>query len=456
MATAATSSSKTTTVVVPTPSSSHDSVAALDSYVSKKESPSSFSLPLPPLVPLRINVVSSDQTVRIVDTLLCDLSLIRKQMMMVTCDSNNSSCNEANRNCIKVIAYDFANHVLSDLEVQGMSRTARHFTGRVELWNAKALQLIQTQIQDQLETAIDAYYSPDQQELRRHYKRRRVEAMFPNTYTTDDTALSPSNAKDEEDVTNINESQMQPGDAVSVQTRDKSETTNPYGNNVKQEASFNEPTARESESGSTKAPLANDVPDDVASFSTDDRNQRLLQQQKQQQKLSLVAKKSPRPSIIPIRLRLILSNNIRIHDDFEWDCSLQDVYTPLQMASDLARDLNLNDDAVLSIAVEITEQIVRASSFDNRDDFRQSVKAMSSSSSASGDYLGWNEDAEQLFQTLQQRHKESKAALMLLPPSSAKDISATNTTAAWETDARDHVTHSTFMVAQLKPTPFEK
>ena len=324
--------------------------------LSKNEFP---PLRLPPLIPIRINVVSKDQTVRIVDTLLWDLSL----------GSDAQT------------AHDLAYHVLSDLEVQGMSRTARHFTGRVELWNSTAQQLIQNQIQNQLDAAVHAFAI----EQRRVVGKRRQLPMIQNQENKMDPSLLGTNK--------VHQTEVNP------------------------ESSAEEITTTPLVAASSGSP-------EKSSHDHHHRHKR---------------KKSP--NIIPIRLRLIV-NNVRIHDDFEWDCNLQHVYSPLDMACDLGRDLKLNDEAVQAIAIEITEQILRAS---HSHEHRHGLPSFSSS------YLGWNEDSEQLYRTLQRRHKESKTAVLLVPPSSAKDISPSNTTAAWEMDARDHVTNTTYVISQLKP-----
>lgn len=87
------------------------------------------------LVPLRVNVVSDDKTVTLVETLLLDRYC---WPIMPLLDPIEDS--------IQRNADALAYMLLSDMEVQGMGRTTRHFTGRVDLWSAS----LQAKIKDQL------------------------------------------------------------------------------------------------------------------------------------------------------------------------------------------------------------------------------------------------------------------------------------------------------------------
>ncbi len=59
--------------------------------------------------------------------------------------------------------------------------------------------------------------------------------------------------------------------------------------------------------------------------------------------------------LIPIRIRMEL-NGHRIHDDFDWDPSLD--MDPLIMTKSIGSDLNLPPEAVQELAINITEQIL--------------------------------------------------------------------------------------------------
>jgi hypothetical protein len=83
------------------------------------------------LVPIRVDVTSSDE-LRIVETILMDPTCWPIPLSPPWEDSLEKN--------IRHIAHQ----LLSDLEVQGMGRTVRHFTGRVDLWSAK----LQTKIED--------------------------------------------------------------------------------------------------------------------------------------------------------------------------------------------------------------------------------------------------------------------------------------------------------------------
>lgn len=61
-------------------------------------------------------------------------------------------------------------------------------------------------------------------------------------------------------------------------------------------------------------------------------------------------------SLIPIHLRLCF-NGIYLHDDFDWDPSLESQFTPLDMARSIGKDLKLPEDAIPLLAIAIVEQI---------------------------------------------------------------------------------------------------
>ena len=343
---------------------------------------------LPSLIPIRINVVSADQSMRIVQTILWDVNSLATSMR----NDHSSSCS-----LLETTAHELANHILSDMEVHGMSRTARHFTGRVDLWNDKAQQLIQEQIQSLLQSAVETW----NQQARSNQKKRRREATFKEEEegSVKTTRKSHNEKSTSQETSEIKENESEPSLAGDKDNQPTDKVPVPPGESFRSSEANNKTKG----SGSDQ-------------------------------------KKSARRPLIPIRLRIIYQNT-RIHDDFEWDCSLQHVYSPLQMAMDLGRDLKLPEEAVQAIAIEITEQIMA-----------HSGKGGESSSSTTTPTNWSDETAPHLFRTLQQRHKESKVAMMLAPPSTPLDIASSNTTAAWEMDARELTQQSAILLAHQKPS----
>jgi len=205
--------------------------------------------------------------------------------------------------------------------------------------------------------------------------------------------------------------------------------------------------------------------------------------------------KSKKKQTIPIYLRMSV-HGVRIHDDFEFDPAMAVLYSPMDMARDLARDLNLGSEATLSICIEILEQII---SYDP-------TQKMSLSQVIP--HHGWSEDSERLYRTIAQHHKEERDerkrlqaehdkklekeaqqansdeaksveegkqakdeqqqhqkegtvketpemprhnAMILVAPSSTKEISPLNTTAAWVLDSKEHVNNVAHLVGHQRP-----
>lgn len=90
------------------------------------------------LVPLRVNVVSDDHNLTILETLVLDRTCLPIPLYDPLDDAIERNADE--------LAY----MLLSDMEVHGMGRTVRHFTGRVDLWNASLQQKIKKQLIPQL------------------------------------------------------------------------------------------------------------------------------------------------------------------------------------------------------------------------------------------------------------------------------------------------------------------
>ncbi|VEU42570.1 unnamed protein product [Pseudo-nitzschia multistriata] len=90
------------------------------------------------LIPIRVDALSDDKSIRIVDTLLFDPSC-----WPVTLYEPLYASVEEN---VSLIAHT----ILSDAEVQPMGRTVRHFTGRLDLWSNKLQKTIEDQLRPQL------------------------------------------------------------------------------------------------------------------------------------------------------------------------------------------------------------------------------------------------------------------------------------------------------------------
>lgn len=90
------------------------------------------------LLPVRIDVVSDDKSIRIVDTLVLDPTCWPIPLY--------APLQESLERNVKELAYT----ILGEAEVQGMGRTVRHFTGRVDLWSESLQEKIESQLRPQL------------------------------------------------------------------------------------------------------------------------------------------------------------------------------------------------------------------------------------------------------------------------------------------------------------------
>jgi hypothetical protein len=94
------------------------------------------------LIPVRIDVVSDDKSIRIVDTLLLDPTCWPIPLYAPLQESLERNVQE------------LAHTILGEAEVQGMGRTVRHFTGRVDLWSPRFQAKIEAQLRPQLLTIV--------------------------------------------------------------------------------------------------------------------------------------------------------------------------------------------------------------------------------------------------------------------------------------------------------------
>lgn len=97
------------------------------------------------LIPLRIDVSSDDKSIRIVDSFLFDPTcwpIPLSVPLSVSVEEN-----------IRLMAYT----ILSEAETNGMGRTVRHFTGRLELWSQSLQDKIEAQLRPQFWQLVDGH-----------------------------------------------------------------------------------------------------------------------------------------------------------------------------------------------------------------------------------------------------------------------------------------------------------
>ena len=494
-----------------------------------------------PLFPIRINVVSTEKRMRIVDSFLWDL---RTNLCGDQHDLDTS---------IALTAQQLACSILGDLDVQGMNRTVRHFSGRMDLWCSQAEKLIQRQIQEQLVEAHaiwkKALEQRKQQQLEEelyqsqlaeyHVQMKKFKVDEESAAKSDEpdksaakvrgstkgesgkTKDKPGSSDKEQEgkdeskpdgsaanessksTKDLNEqkSKAEPaeGNGSEKSTEEKSEQDQSLVTEEKQKQKQNNHEITEKEqatdsegkdtSGSDekgekpnekKVVEDKDKTDDKSSLPSEakriDSNESKAEEgisketastepmdidtspakeksSKESENQEPTASKLPVPPlkkrkrssahIVQIKLRMSV-NGIRIHDDFQYDCSMAHIYSPMDMAKDLARDLNLNQEAMQAITLEILEQLAM---FTGEPKPREKQVP-----------FGWGEDAQILFRTVEERHKAWKdgqapksPAVALMLPSSGREISPLNTSAAWELDNKAHVTNIAYLVSQQKP-----
>jgi hypothetical protein len=274
---------------------------------------------LPSLVPIRIDVFASDKSLRVVDTLLFDPTVwpIPFPQHAISSNSNNNitTYDAARTAWIESNCQLLANQVLADQECLGMGRTARHFTGRVDLWSDTMQTLIADQIRPQLvQVALGTATTARQRPLVA-VKRKA------------------STAAAHSDVSDAKKAKI---DSMELDTPEK-ESTN---DNTKNEG---QQPPKETETPETTAPTPTKEEEEKA----DERNM--------PKDSSEPSQKLPEKSqLIPIRIRLLV-HGVRIHDDFDWDPCLG--MSPLEIAEAMGRDLQLSDEAIVALTIDMAEQI---------------------------------------------------------------------------------------------------
>mgnify|MGYP005847742283 CR=1 FL=1 len=257
------------------------------------------------LVPLRVNVVSDDKNTCIVDTILLDRNCWPVPLFYPLEDAVDRNAEE--------LAYT----LMSDMEVLGMGRTVRHFTGRMDIWNTSLFHKMVDQLRVQLKHVLKTSKLLPERAAAGNQKRKLMEVAAGN--------VEAKKSKTEE-----SESKKEGEDAKEESEKSKQEESKESKEENKQQE----------ESEETK------------------------QDQQQQQTSVETTKKVKKASLVPIRLRLCV-HGVRIHDDFVWDKNLP--LCPIEFAQTLGRDLNLSDEAVIAIVTSIVEQLDGAVVDDTKD-----------------------------------------------------------------------------------------
>lgn len=287
---------------------------------SGKEESSSLPSPPPPhlgngdyqpLVPLRVDVSlagtnkasPSTPSIRIVETILLDPWIWPLKPKKI---NDQTEWIEDN-------ARYLAHNLLTDLEVQGMGRTVRHFTNRSEIWSIELQKKIMDQLRPQLQIVADMRQN--------QRKRRRDETLF---LQLEEDSTKPSRTskvkledkeQDDSKVKKESEVETKPESTVTTEGVASSSTTPADGKAIKEESSSVSKDTGEKKSG--EASLSH---------------------------------------LILIQIRLSV-HGIRVHDDCWWDPSMSCKVSPLDYAQSLGRDLNLSAEAIQSVAIDIAEQL---------------------------------------------------------------------------------------------------
>eukprot|EP00977_Amphora_coffeiformis_P029610 scaffold41925_cov206-Amphora_coffeaeformis.AAC.1 len=259
-----------------------------------------------PLVPLRVDVSlagnntasPSTPSLRIVETILLDPFV---WPLRPTKLNDETGWIEDN---VRFLAHN----VLTDLEVQGMGRTVRHFTNRAEIWSVELQKRVMNQLRPQLKCVAA---------MRKNYYRKRKAApcRIISEPPTKQSRVSEMNK--EADKTILKKEDLE-------KEKELLSTSSPAEATSSSPANTGNTPAKEEESKSKDDSAENDP----NSFS----------------------------HLIPIKIRLSV-HGIRIQDDCLWDPSLSSKVTPIDYAKSLANDLKLSPEAVQAIAVDITEQL---------------------------------------------------------------------------------------------------
>jgi hypothetical protein len=258
-------------------------------------------------VPLRFDVSAEPQQ-RVIDTVLIDTTTI-------------DVAAEPSR-----LAYG----LIADALVQPMVRNGRlHFTGRVDSSHLPSLWKQGTRQLEEQFRAIREMQQPSEEQL----EQRRREQQRASTEEPRHDGPAESTRQRGEDTTPNNIANAFPQqEPDSKKQKTWHDSTSTIHSSAQGETTMLP--------GSTDARRSQPTP----ALATPQEEER---RRKQEQ---------PPELIIPIHLRLCF-NGIYVHDDFDWDVSLARHMSPLDLATRLAHDLNLAEDAIPILATALVEQI---------------------------------------------------------------------------------------------------
>jgi hypothetical protein len=272
-------------------------------------------------VPLRLDVSAEPQQ-RIIDTVLIDTTTI-------------GGADPSSR-----LAYG----LIADALVQPMIRNGRsHFTGRVDSSHLTTLWKQGTrQFEEQFRAIREMQQqSEEQEEERRREQQRRREQR------EDDP---PCHGGPAESTWKRGEDTTTPNDITNASQQEQQEP------NTKKQKTWHDSTTTMNSSSAQQGSIISGPPQHgettVLPGSTTNASSRQPTPPAPQER----RKQQPPEHIIPIHLRLCF-NGIYVHDDFDWDVSLARHMSPLDIATRLADDLNLAEDAIPILATAIVEQI---------------------------------------------------------------------------------------------------
>jgi len=191
--------------------------------------------------------------------------------------------------------------IVRDAVVLGMGRAARHFTNRLEISETVELQeKVSKQLADQFQVM------------------REIEAMVPQAAAA---AAAPT----------------------------------ALNSNIQKKRKREDETAPPGDSSSSITAMEKDASSGSAVKEEDNSSKQKTEDNATKEKDPTLPV-APSKHLIPIHLRLSV-HGVRIHDEFNYD---PEVLSPLQVAQSIATDLKLSQEMVVSIAIEIAEQVAAA------------------------------------------------------------------------------------------------
>ena len=290
---------------------------------SAASQPANDMTPPPQLYPIRIDVTSNDRQLRLVDTLLWDPS----------CEFPSSEDD--------AVLDQLALEMVRDAVVIGVGRSARYFTNRLEIAETVELQQkISQQMAEQFramhEMVAASVTAPLQPQSLEH-ATKSVAAIASGEDGSHVQTNPTTRQREDETIT------TGAGVGEDVEERHQQDAS-PMQDVVATSPSGRDTMALTQEENPPKRPR---IEAKAGTTITENKSDK-----KGKQSLS-DAMKTSQNNLVSIRLRLLI-HGVRIHDDFDYDPA---VLSPLQLAQSIATDLNLTPEMIVSIAIEIAEQV---------------------------------------------------------------------------------------------------